>query len=229
MAIDYTQSPDEILVQLINEENGRNIKPADLNLNSLAIAPDPISGRPDFNNVRTSIGVAAAAQSGYKGAVTVKYNRVHVRQVFPNNDDPSTRYATTQDAYEPGEHTSLSQILPDINARHSINLKPDDIFDMDLPVFEGPPPYADSYVRLEMRSSHKIFVGGINIKIKPNPWDLVGLQFTELNGLLYPNGNQTNSDQVLANTSAAVSSQLSMMAAPGYWNYNSVAPSVNPI
>lgn len=210
MTIDYTKSPDEILVQLINDENETTLTIADLVLDTVAIAPDPIPDRPSFNNVRTSMGVSAAVNSGYTGGVTVKYNRVHLRTVFPTTDPDTVQYVQSTDAYLPGERTKLSDLLPEINAKYNINIRPEDIFDMDLPTFSGPPPYSDMYVRLEMKAASKVFFGAVNIKLLPGDWDLANLQFTELDGLVYPAWD-------IPETWTEVGEQLDLMSTPGYF------------
>lgn len=216
MTIDYTKSPDEILVQLINDENSRTFTTADLDLTNVAIAPDPISGRETFNNTRTSIGVAAADNSGYIGGVTVTYNRVPVRDVFKSTDPLSTRYPTSNDSYTLGDRTQLVDILPDINAKHSINITPSDVFDVPLPVFTGPPPYDPAYVRLEIAGIHKVFFGGINLRILPNDWALSNLQYVELGGLFYPT---TTDPSPVPQTWTDIDNQIIKIAAEGYFQY----------
>jgi hypothetical protein len=214
MAIDFTKAPDEVIVQLINEENSRHFTVADLDLTNIAIAPDPVSNRPAFNNVRTSLSVAAAALSGYTGDVTIKYNRVAVRQVFPTEDPEDTRYPNSSDSYQLGERVNLIDLLAEINAKYSINIRPVDIFDMPLPQFEGPPPYDPAYVRLEMQGTSKVFLGGINLRILPNDWDLGEMQYSEMNGLTYPSYAAQPPGMA---TWQEVGEQLDLMQTPGYW------------
>lgn len=213
MAIDYTKSPDEIIVQLINDENNRNFTIADLDLTNVAVAPDPVSGRQPFNNVRTSVNVVAVPGSGYWNQVNVKYNRVHLRTVFPNSDSTDVRYATSTDSYQKQDRVNLSDLLPEINAKYGINIRAQDIFDLALPTFDGPPPeggWPATYVRLEMQANSKVFAGGIQIQILPNDWDLNNMQTTELNGLYYPSYDVPDSWTNMHNL-------VSTMATPGYF------------
>lgn len=218
MATDYTKDPDEILVDLVNSENGRSFTVNDLLLSNLAIAPDPVSGRETFNNVRTSLRIDAAPNSGYTNGVDIKYNRVNLRNVFPNNDDDSTRYPTsTDDGIKLEGRTSLVELLPEINERYQINLKPGDIYDLPLPTFDGAPPYDPVYIRFEIQSGHKIFIGGVQIQILPDTWDLSNLQFTELNGLYYPNGDDT---PAFVQTSQDIDDQFTQLGENGGWNHS---------
>jgi hypothetical protein len=220
MATDFTKSANEVIVQLINDENGRNFSVDDLDLNSLAIAPDPVSGRDYFNNVRTSLKVNAIAQSGYVGEVGITYNRVHLRDVFPTTDAVSVRYPVSSDSYTLGNAVNLSDFLDAVSAKHAINITPSDIFDMPLPTFEGPPPYDPAYVRLEMQGGHKVFVGGVYLRVLPNGWDLNSLQYTELNGLMYPNDSpETPVPQAWLD----VKSQLTYLGRND-WNYQTKDP-----
>lgn len=214
MAIDYTKSPDEIIVQLINDENNRNFTVADLDLTNIAVAPDPVAGRETFNNVRTSARVAAVPGSGYMNQVNITFNRVHLRNVFPNSDTSDVRYVTDTDGgYQKNDRVNLSDILPDINAKYGINIRPEDIFDQALPAFDGPPPsggWPPTYVRLEMVAGSKVFTGGVNIQILPNDWDLNNMQTTELNGIYYPSYDVPASWTGLDNN-------VNTMASPGYF------------
>lgn len=221
MTTDYTKSPDEILVQLINDENGRNFSITDLDLLNIAIAPDPVSGRESYNNSRTSIGVFAADGSGYKGNVGITYNRVPVRDVFGTTDDISVRYPNSEDGYKLQDRVNLVDLIPEINSRHAINLQPSDVFDIALPTFDGPPPYDPKYARLEIAGLHKVFFGGINIRVLPNDWDLNNMQYTELNGLVYPN-DQPPSPVPQAWTDIA--NQFSLLGTNGGWNYTTKDP-----
>ena len=222
MAIDYTQSPDDVLVALINEENDRTFTVADLVLHNLAIAPDPVSGRDAFNNVRTALRVDAAQNSGYINGVDITYNRVNLRDVFPNNDPPSVRYPVSTDAgYVLGERTNLVDILPDVNTRYGINIQASDVFDNVLPTFEGPPPYDPAFIRLELMAGHKVFIGGINLRILPNDWSLSNLTYVELDGLLYPT---TVDPSPIPQAWTDINNQFALLGANGGWNYETKDP-----
>lgn len=213
MATDFTKDPDQILIDLINEENGRNIELARVNVGRVSIAADPVEGREPFNNIRTSVNVSALVAGGYKGAAQVQYNRVPVRNVFPTTDPMSVRYPQSTAEFQLAEHINLVDLLPEINAKYHINLTPDDIIDVALPQFTGAPPYDAAYVRFEIKSVNKIFIGGINIRILPNDVLLSDIiTITELNGLIYPG----ETDNVVA-TMTAINTQLLKMAQPGYW------------
>lgn len=215
MSIDYKQSPDEILVALINAENDTSFTTNELDLHSLAIAPDPVSGRETFNNVRTSLRVDAVPGSGYANGVDITYNRINLRDVFPNNDPPGVRYPnSTDEGYLIGERSYLADLLADINTKYGINLQATDIFDLSLPVFSGPPPYEPAYVRLEIKAGHKVFIGGVNLRILPNDWDLNNIQFVELDGLVYPlNG------VVIPQSWTDINTQMTNLASSGGFNY----------
>lgn len=215
MTIDYTKSPDEILVQLINDENNRSFTVDQLDLLNIAIAPDPVNGREPFNNSRTSIGVFAADGSGYFGDVTVKYNRVPVREVFLTNDPESVRYPISFDTYKLNGRVNLVDLIPEINSRHAINLQPEDVYDIPLPTFdEAPPPHDPKYALLEIAGVHKVFFGGINLRIVPSDWDLNNMQYSELNGLNYP-----VEASPVPQTWTDIDNQFIALGASGGWNY----------
>lgn len=185
MTTDYTKSQDEIIVQLVNDENSLHLKATDLVLDDVFIVADPVPGREVFNNLRTGVKINPAAHSGYTNSQTVRYNRVHLRQIFPTADAASVQYPVSTDGYVLGESTHLVDLLDAINSRYGINIKPAEVFDLPLPTFSGPPPYDPKYVRLEMRASHKVFIGGMQLRVLPNDWSLSNL-LEEINGIVYP-------------------------------------------
>lgn len=213
MTIDYAKSPEEIVVQLINDENQQNLTVDDLDLTNLSVAPDPVPGREVFNNVRTALRVSAAAGSGFTNQVDIKYNRVHLRQVFPNTESSNVRYPNSMEGYNLGSNATLVDLLSDINARHGINIAPGDVFDLPLPTFNGPPPYADQYVRLEVKADHLVYIGGINLKVYPNAWDLQNLQLSELNGLVYP----VDDSQEIPASWTGLRNLITTMSQPNYF------------
>lgn len=223
MSIDLTKDQDAILVDLINQENNLHLIATDLLLGSVSIAPDPVPEREVFNNTRSALTVSPAPGSGYINQSNIKYNRISVRDMFHTTEPTSVRYPNTTDGIYRDGRTSVLSILDEINSLYEINLREEDIFDAPLPVFEGPPPYANAYVRFEVKAPNKIFIGGVNLRILPDPWELSQLQYVELAGLYYPNGDP-ELPPVIVTVSGAVEDQLALLASPGYWNYTSIAP-----
>lgn len=185
--IDYTQSPDQILLSLIKEDNpGKVLDLSLITLGGPSIVTVGDETEPSFNNRKTKMTVTAVNGSGYKDTVDVNYNRLHYRDVLPTVDPSTVRYPVSTDTFDLGTNTVLSDLLPDINATYGLNLAADDFWEVPLPTFEGLPPYDDKFVKLEAKPASKIFIGGVNLKVNPNPYDLANLPVTTLNGLIYP-------------------------------------------
>jgi hypothetical protein len=133
----------------------------------------------------------------------------------------SVRYPTSEDGYKLAGRVNLIDLIPEINSRHSINLTPTDVFDVTLPTFSGPPPYDPKYALLEIAGVHKVFFGGVNIRILPDDWDLNNLQYTEMNGLYYPT---TSEPSPVPQTWTDVDNQFASLGATGGWNYTTKDP-----
>ncbi len=185
--IDYTQSPDEILLSLINNDNpGKNITLAQIALATPVVVTTGDETEPSFNNRKTKLRASAVANSGYSEYVDVNYNRLHFRDILTTTEASSVKYPLTTEAIDLGENTSLAELIPEINTHYGLNLQPEDFWNTTLPTFEGLPPYADKFVKLEAKPDSKVYIGGVQIKINPNPFDLANMPVTTLSGLIYP-------------------------------------------
>lgn len=185
--LDYTKSPDEILMTLINNDNpGKNITLAQVELATPSIVTTGDETDPSYLNRKTKLRASAVPGSGYAEYVDVQYNRLHFRDIMTATEDDSVKFPKTTEEILLGENTSLGQILPEINERYGLNLQTSDVWDTMLPTFEGLPPYDDKYVKLEAKLDSKIYIGGVLIKIHPNDYDLANMPVTTLQGLIYP-------------------------------------------
>lgn len=185
--IDYTKSPDEILLTLINNDNpGKNITLAQVALATPSVVVDGSETGPSFNNRKTKLRVSAVNGSGYADYVDVSYSRIHFRDMLTPTEADTVKYPKTTEHFSLGENTALSHLLPQINSKYGVNLQPEDFWDTTLPTFEGLPPYDDKYVKLEAKPDSKIYIGGVLIKIDPNDYDLANMPVTTLGGLIYP-------------------------------------------
>jgi hypothetical protein len=185
--IDYTKGPEDILIDLINDANPDNtLTLAQVALSTPSIVTDGTEVGPSFNNRKTKLTVSAIPGSGYSESVDVQYNRLHYRDVFPTTDADTIKYPVSTHTFDLADHTKLSDLVPQINQRYGLTLSADDFWEMPLPTFEGLPPYDDKFVKLEALPASKIFIGGVQLKVNPNPFDLANMPVTTLNGLVYP-------------------------------------------
>ena len=184
---DFTKDPDSILLDLINNDNpGHNLTVAQVSLAVPTVVTTGQETDPSYLNRKTRLTVAPVQGSGYKDNVNVFYNRVAYRDVLVTEETTAVRFPLTTEGIDLLDRTNLSDIVVDINILHGLNLTEDDFWDQPLPSFEGLPPYDVKFVKLEAKPTSKIFVGGVNLKINPNPFDLANLPVKILNGLVYP-------------------------------------------
>jgi hypothetical protein len=114
--IDYTEEPEEVLIDLINIYNQTRFSTGHLFFGMPQILPGA-------NNPNTSLVVYAKKFSGYKGQVTIRYQRLEIAtQVSP---DEST-------VFDIGSAVMLSDLIPAINTQLGVNLNPTDFLDAQL-------------------------------------------------------------------------------------------------
>lgn len=185
---DYTKLPEQILLDLINNDNGTSFELGQLVFQAPTVRAND-DGEPAHNNRLTTIRVAAAEGSGYANYVDMKYRRIHFRDVFElSNPDNAIEFPIASIPFDLAENTRLVDLIPTINQRYGLNLQATDFWDRALPVFEGPPPYANAYVRMEAKVESPVFVGGVRLRILPNDYPLdQRLPNNELSGLEYDN------------------------------------------
>lgn len=211
---DYTKLPEQILLDLINNDNSTSFQMGQLLFSAPTVRAND-DGEPSHNNRRTSIRVTAAEGTGYTNYVNVQYNRIHFRDVFEvANPDPAIEFPVAAMEFDLGENARLTDLIPEINTRYGLNLQASDFWDRALPAFDGPPPYADSFVRLESKPESPVFVGGVRLRIKPNDYPLdQRLPNNTLSGLEYDNTSWMI-PEAYPKLDAFIATKLSQ---PGYW------------
>ncbi len=184
---DFTKDPDNILLDLINVDNpGHTFTVAEVTLAVPTVVTTGSETDPSWLNRKSRLTVSAANGSGYADSVDVFYNRVAYRDVLTTTEADTVKYPVATETFDLLDRVNLSDLLTEINTRHALNIQPDDFWDMPLPTFTGLPPYDDAFVKLEAKTSSKIFIGGVQLKINPNPFDLANMPVTTLQGLVYP-------------------------------------------
>jgi len=171
-ASDYTKSPEQILIDLINNDNAGAFP-----MTTALIEFAPATENTDAEATRDSIVVATAkAGSGYKGSQTFHYNRVDLANV------PGTRPV----AFQKGDATLVSELVEEINLAFGINLTAADYIDVELPVFAGDEPHETGQVVLTAKEGSLVWIGSLTLTINANDIELsTVLTNTELNGLVY--------------------------------------------
>lgn len=170
--IDLTKSPKEIIVDLINLDNGTTLTADSLLLGT----PVP------SNNIRynTSLVLTATSTLKAQGSVTIKYNRKNLQDftIAPNNLK-----------FELGSATTISDLVDAINAEYSINLTSDDYVDADLPTLVELGHYEEKTFTLSAKPISLIYVDEVDLIVFRPRVDGISITSlfaqTVLNGLTY--------------------------------------------
>jgi hypothetical protein len=149
--IDFTEEPEEVLVDLINIYNGTRFTTGQL----LFGMPQPYPSDPKHN---TSLVVYAKKKSGYKGQVTMKYQRLDINQQIGVGEST---------VFEIGNATNLSDLIGAVNSQLGIRLDADDFLDAPLVLRPGGETnlYQQNLVILDYSL---LYVGALAMTIKTN-------------------------------------------------------------
>ena len=164
---DFTQLPPQILIQLINFDNGTSLTP-----DAVTFGLPAVSG-----GVRnTKLTVTAAPGSFYTGSVDILYNRVDLATV------PGVRSTV----FTVATATKISDLIPQINAAYQLNLQPEDFIDGPLPAFTNNIPNEQKSFDLIAGPNSLIYVGRATLSISRGLIDLSTIITNlVLNGLTY--------------------------------------------
>jgi len=164
---DFTKSPEEVVIDLINFDNGKNFTPATLRIVDvpLAIPKSP----PIFRN--TEIVVTAPVAVKKRGQARLWYNRIDLNTVPANR---STVFET------PTKITKLSEVIPAVNERYRINLTPADYIDVPMTVLDFEPVK----VTIQTAPHSLVYIGYLEIDVVALPVDVPPIGSVFLNRFL---------------------------------------------
>ena len=124
---DFTKSPQQIVLDLINYDNTSNLT---LELVSLGLPNVTVDNANDRN---TEIVVSSVEGGGYKGEVTVEYNRLQIQDFVPIMVEGGAL------SFPVGDALRFSDMIPEINVALGINLTEADYVDADIGEWAGTP------------------------------------------------------------------------------------------
>ena len=168
VSIDYTKPPEELVVALINKDNGTQFTTKQI---SFGIPNLTVSGKHN-----TEVIVAATKDSHFTGKVKLKYNRVDINDI-PN--DQSTLFLVTTE-------TTLADLIPAIDARFNLNLTPADYINITLPAIGNRPSEKEPFF-LEAADTSLVFINKVLLEIERAGQLLLSAVFNNLvlTGLVY--------------------------------------------
>lgn len=170
---DLTKLPKQVMIDLINTDNGSSLTDTLLDFG----LPTAATGQSPARN--TELTVSAKAGSGYTGSVVVTYNRLGLTTDILT---PSGKDAT----FIAGDALKIKDIIPELNALLNINLTDDDYIDGDLPTFVGGIPNETLDVVVVANANSLCYTGSLTFHLKSDEIELSSvITITQLNGLTY--------------------------------------------
>lgn len=170
MAINFTQTPAQILLTLVNESQNpvTNITAAQVSFGTPAA--NDTAGTGDTKLTVT----ATAAYAPVTGSVVVTYNRV----------DIATVPGTESTVFEITTETKVSDLIPEINSRYGINLTTSEYTEADLPAAT---PTGAAF-NLVIKAGSLVYTGTLALSLKQPEVPLADvITNTDLDGLTFTN------------------------------------------
>lgn len=172
MATDYTRDEIDVVIDLIRRGNGNKA------LSNVMVTfgnPNVFTPTEEINRNTLIVGTARPGYL-YRGSQSFYYNRV-----------PLTKFVepgVTNLDFDPDGKLKISDILPELNERLGINLKPDRIIDSGLPVLGENETSVD--VQIQVVPISMVYVGNLLVKLKRAENDLVvAIPDPIMDGLVY--------------------------------------------
>ncbi|MNF64210.1 hypothetical protein D3C85_249410 [compost metagenome] len=174
MAIDYTRSEIDVVIDLIRQDNqNRTLTSSQVTFGT----PSVYTPIPGVDRNTLMVGTAVAGR-GYEGSQSFYYNRVRLVD-FVDPESMSLEFTIT-------DEVNLSDLLPAINERLNINLTASKIIDKPLPDLSA---HLSANIELKVTFDSMVYLGSLILEVQPNLIPLSAyLPVTELNGLTYEPG-----------------------------------------
>lgn len=158
MAINFNQTSDLMMMELINQDNNQTLTLAVVQLS----APAPATG-----SRNSTVTLSARPASGYVGVVPFFYDRLDLAQFFVGGLD-----------FEATGVTTTADLLPLINAQYNLQMRETDI------ILE---PIEDGEVSLRAAPGSYLWIGEVDVVVTNPMIELEEiLTVTELDGFEYP-------------------------------------------
>ena len=130
------------------------------------------------------ITMTAVPGSGYKGAANLTFQRLTI------DTDVVAKGTATDDEFDKGSATQISDIVALLNTRFSVNLVAGtDYTDGALPAFDGTEPNETKTFTLTILAGSLVYKGSVVLTVKAGDVDLAG-RTTGLDGFTYDGPTQ---------------------------------------
>lgn len=177
----YTKTSKEMLLDAINIEN--NLQNNPLTWNQIAAGfPEKVTSAGADKNTRLII--YGLKQGGYKGTVTLKYDRISLPEIFRN----VTPVVVTEPV------ALLSQLLPKLNKTYGLSLDKDDIIEQSVADLGE-----DFLITVQLRSGCVAWEGDFELrftKFRPKLKDVIADNVLDVIIAPFPMGTKPRAEYV---------------------------------
>ena len=177
----YTKTSKEMLLDAINIEN--NLQNNPLTWNQIAAGfPEKVTSAGADKNTRLII--YGLKQGGYKGTVTLKYDRISLPEIFRN----VTPVVVTEPV------ALLSQLLPKLNKTYGLSLDKDDIIEQSVADLGE-----DFLITVQLRSGCVAWEGDFELrftKFRPKLKDVIADNVLDVIVAPFPMGAKPRAEYV---------------------------------
>jgi hypothetical protein len=169
--VDLTKTPEQLVVDLINTDNGTSFNPGQL-----------VFGAPTLNPVNSrrnsKVRITAADKSYFTGSTIINYNRIDFDAITYGKSRVFQINTATQ--------TKISDLIPAIDERFSLRLTPNDYIDGPIPVI-GNLPNEEDALDLVAAPQSLVFINKLTLQVERLGGLLLSSMFNSriLNGLNY--------------------------------------------
>lgn len=141
---DFSKTPFQILLDLINEQHGTNLPASAVTFN--APTADATTDDAPAHRLGAKVTASATTGSGYKGSKEFNYHRVALSFMAAN--EPDLVIETHEE--------SMHALIPYLNTTFGINLTTDDIEDTPIPVQQ---PDVNTQITITAKAGSLVFAG----------------------------------------------------------------------
>lgn len=205
----YSKPSEQLVYDLINQDNPT--LPVALSPSNVSLS-NPSVYSPGSGIANSQIRVSGIPNSYYIGSKQLSYRRIAFADLFKGVSIEIKKYSAASVSAVP---FTLYQLLSDINTKYGLSLTEDDIIDANFPIAsDNVYPERTCKVSMVANANSKAFVGSVDVRWR---WDEPYLANiapnTDLDGRLYPGGNDFSSGTKYRITSEAYGIDFSTLAA----------------
>lgn len=170
---DYSKNSLQLILDLINHDNGTNLTSEQVELINLVPTPE---------SKEVQVTVNAKRGGGYRGSQDMHYNRVYLTEIPDANTGVGFEF----------DLTKQSDVLTFLNVGFGVNVGPEDVFVNDNDLTQVDPPVeqefdVDQIFTLRAKTSSLVWMGQLQFTLTKVRTDLAEIwTVTNLDGLYAP-------------------------------------------